>query len=54
MEKTAKDRRRAVVVRGPISNIVPLGAAFRPPFDKVTSVGVVPFTEEGLIGTPPL
>jgi 8-oxo-dGTP diphosphatase len=38
-----------VVVRGQMSNIVPLGAAFRPPFDKVTSVGVVPFTDDGLI-----
>src|SRR5919201_7164148 len=49
MEKTAKDRRRTVVVRGQMGNIVPLGAAFRPAFDQVTSVGVVPFTDEGLI-----
>ena len=49
MEKTAKDRRRTVVVQGQIGTIVPLGSAFRPPFDKVTSVGVVPFTDEGLI-----
>src|SRR5438067_10525337 len=49
MEKTAQDRRRTVVVRGQMSNIVPLGATFRPPFDKVTSVGVVPFTDDGLI-----
>jgi 8-oxo-dGTP pyrophosphatase MutT (NUDIX family) len=49
MEKTVNDRRRRVVVRGQMSNIVPLGAAFHPPFDKVTSVGVVPFTDEGLI-----
>ena len=49
MEKTAKDRRRTVVVRGQMGNIVPPGAAFRPPFDKVTSVGVVPFIDDGLI-----
>ena len=32
-----------------MGNIVPLGATFHPPFDKVTSVAVVPFTDEGLI-----
>jgi 8-oxo-dGTP diphosphatase len=49
MEQTAKDRRRTLVVRGQMGNIVPRGAAFRPPFDKVTSVAVVLFTDEGLI-----
>jgi 8-oxo-dGTP pyrophosphatase MutT (NUDIX family) len=49
MEQTAKDRQRTVVVQGQMGTIRPLGAAFRPPFDKVTSVAVVPFTDEGLI-----
>jgi len=49
MGVTVKDRRRTIVGVGQVVNFVPLSADFMPPFDKVTSVSVVPFTADGQI-----
>jgi len=51
VEKGARmtDRRRTDVAAGQVVNFVLRGRGFMPPFDAVTSVSVVPFTEDGRI-----
>ncbi|MBK7566230.1 MAG: NUDIX domain-containing protein [Bacteroidetes bacterium] len=46
-ETNSNDRKRTIVVKGKDVNFIQLDPDFIPPFDKVTSVAVVPFTTEG-------
>jgi len=41
------DRRRTDVAAGRVVNFLPREKGFMPPFDAVTSVSVVPFTDDG-------
>lgn len=43
------DRQRVIVEKGKKVNLVDIGNSFLPPFEKITSVLVVPFTADGLI-----
>ncbi len=48
-ETNSNDRKRTIVIKGKDVNFIQLDPDFIPPFDKITSVAVVPFTADGKI-----
>lgn len=48
-ETKSNDKKRTIVVKGKKVNFIQIDPDFIPPFDKITSVAVVPFTKDGEI-----
>ena len=46
-KRMTQDRNRTVMIKGKQVNFVFLGSEAKIPFDKVTSVSVIPFTKAG-------
>jgi 8-oxo-dGTP pyrophosphatase MutT (NUDIX family) len=44
-----QDKKRTIISKGKNINFVQIDPSFIPPFDKITSAAVVPFTEDGKI-----
>jgi len=47
----SQDKRKTIIKKDELVNFVQLDQDFIPPFEKITSVAVVPFTEDGKIIT---